>query len=93
MNNSLKPEEKCKFLGVIINKDLNWTDQIQNVISQVSKSCGTIYSVRKYLPDKILRKVYMALLQPYLMYCIPLWGSLFYSEPMQKLFILQKKMC
>ena len=25
------------------------------------------------------------------MYCIPLWGSLFYSELMQKLFILQKK--
>ena len=83
--------EKCKFLGVIINKNLDWKDQIDNVISQVSKSCGTIYSVRKRIPDKILRTVYLALIQPYLMYCIPLWGANFQSDLMQKLFILQKK--
>ncbi len=92
LNESVEIVEKCtKFLGILINKDLDWTDQIQNVKSLVSKSCGTLYSVRKHVPDKVLRTIYLSLVQPYLTYCISLWGSKFYSEPMQKLFILQKK--
>ncbi len=91
LNHPFQPEKSCKFLGVYINEGINWNDQIKNVITQVSKSCGTLYSVRKCVPNKILKKVYMALVQPYLMYCIPLWGSLHKSNLMQKLFILQKK--
>ena len=33
----------------------------------------------------------MALVQPYLLYCIPLWGALQNCDAMSKLFILQKK--
>ncbi len=91
LNHQFMPEDKCKFLGVYINSNLNWKDQIKNVISQVSKSCGTLYSLRLHVPAKILRQVYISLVQPYLTYCIPLWGANFNSEHLQKLFILQKK--
>lgn len=83
--------EKCKFLGVVVNSNLNWDDQIRNVITQVSKSCGSLYSICQHVPTKILRQVYLSLVQPYLTYCIPLWGANFNSILMQKLFILQKK--
>ena len=91
MNNVFLPVEQCKFLGVKINSKLDWKNQIENVINQVSKACGTIYSVRRHVPQKILRTIYMAIVQPYLIYCIPLWGSSLTSEMINKLFILQKK--
>ena len=91
LNHNFEKVEKCKFLGVFINEKLNWNDQINQVISQVSKSCGTMYRIRLHVPRKILRKIYMALIQPYLIYCISLWGSSLNSALMTKLFILQKK--
>ena len=50
-----------------------------------------MYRSRLHVPLKILRKIYLALIQPYLIYCISLWGSSLHSEKMNKLFILQKK--
>ena len=91
LNNRFLKVERCKFLGIVINSTLNWNDQIDQVISQVSKSCGTLYRIRLHVPRKILRNIYMALIQPYLIYCIPLWGSSLSSEKMNKLFVLQKK--
>ena len=91
LNYKFKQVEECKFLGVFINSKLSWADQIKNVISQVSKSCGIMFSARKHVPQKILIKIYMALVQPYMMYCTPLWGSSKISVDMKKLFILQKK--
>ena len=91
LNIKFKQVDCCKFLGVYINSYLNWNDQIKGVINQVSKSCGTMYSIRLHVPPKILRQVYLSLIQPYLTYCIPLWGANFNCQLMQQLFVLQKK--
>ena len=91
LNNRFKKVDSCKFLGVVINRKLNWNAHIDHVISQVSKSCGTLYRVRLHVPRKILKNIYMALIQPYLIYCISLWGYSLKSATMNKLFVLQKK--
>ena len=91
LNNGFRRVEKCKFLGVYINQNLSWDDQINHVLMQVSKSCGTLYRVRLQVPRKILKQVYMALVQPYLNYCISLWGFSTSSCVMSKIFVLQKK--
>ena len=91
LNSPFLQVSKCKFLGVYINDNLSWDDHIKYVTGQVSKSCGSIYSIKSCVPLKILRKIYMALVQSYLIYCIPLWGSLHKSASLNKLFILQKK--
>ncbi len=83
--------EECKFLGVRINQDMSWNDQLQNVIGQVAKACGSMYTIRTVVPQKILKKIYMALVQPYLIYCTLIWGSEHSTEIMDKLFKLQKK--
>ena len=91
MNCQFEQVDKCKFLGVILNKHLNWDDQINHVIMQVSKSCGTLYRVRLQVPRKILKQIYTAIVQPYLNYCISLWGFSVTSKSMNRLFVLQKK--
>ena len=85
-----KKVECCKFLGVHINKDLKWDDHIDHTIKQVSKSCGSLYSIKKHVPCKVLRQVYLSLIQPYLTYCIQLWGQ-GSSSALNRLFVLQKK--
>ena len=90
MNSQFEQVDKCKFLGVIVNKHLNWDDQINHVIMQVSKSCGTLYRVRLQVPRKILKQIYTAIVQPYLNYCISLWGYSLTSKSMNRLFVLQK---
>ena len=91
LNHRFMKVDNCKFLGIYINKRLNWEDQINHVISQVSKSCGSLYRVRLHVPHKILKKLYIALVQPYLNYCISIWGSSQTSASMNRLFLLQKK--
>ena len=88
---SFKKVEVCKFLGVFIKSNLKWDEQIENVIKQVSKSCGSLYSIRLHVPCKVLKQVYLSLVQPYLTYCLPLWGHNFSSSIIKRLFILQKK--
>ena len=63
MNNQFTRADNCKCLGVFFNSKLNWTDQIQNVIKQVSKSCGIMFSIRTHVPLKILRKIYMNIIR------------------------------
>ena len=91
MNNKFSKVYSCKFLGVLLNSTLNWNEHINHVIMQVSKSCGTMYRARLQVPRKILKQIYSALIQPYLNYCISLWGSSISSSSMNSLFILQKK--
>ena len=86
-----KKVECCKFLGVYINKNLKWDDQINHTIKQVSKSCGSMYSIKKYVPSKVLRQVYLSLIQPCMTYCIQIWGQNITSSALNRLFILQKK--
>ena len=79
------------ILGVHFHDNLSWSDQIQNVLNQVSKSRGIIYPARNFVPLKILGKIYTALIQPYLMYCAPLWCSSRNSADIQKCFITENK--
>ena len=91
LNHKIEEVDKCKFLGVHINSDLDWSDHMMHVKKQVSRSIGALYSVKSSIPQKNLRSIYFALVQPYLIYNLPLWGSNHTSKYFNDLFILQKK--
>ena len=55
-DNKFEKVEECKFLGVRINQDMSWKDQIESVIGQVAKACGSMYTIRTVVPQKILKK-------------------------------------
>ena len=91
LNHRFQKVEECKFLGVYLNSKLDWKSQIMHVKTQVSKATGALNSVKKIVPPKILRNIYFALIQPYLVYCAPLWGSIHTSKEYEDLFKVQKK--
>ena len=43
---SLKECDSYKYLGVIIDKNLTWNEQIQHVSQKISKACGYLSKLR-----------------------------------------------
>ena len=85
-------EEKCKFLGIYINSNLDWSDQISYARKLMSQSIGALYSAKSAVPQKILRVIYFSLVQPYFIYAMSIWASNHSSKDFDLLFKLQKKL-
>ena len=64
-----------KFLGVIIDEKLNWSDHIRYIKNRISKSIGIINKTRTFLDKNTLRNIYYTFIYPYLIYCIEIWGN------------------
>ena len=88
--NEIEQVEFTKFLGVIINENLTWSNHILSLISKVSKNIGVIRRVSKILPKDVLFTLYNSMIMPYLEYCNIAWATND-SVLFGKLFILQKK--
>ena len=57
-----------KFVGVLINDNLTWSDHISILISKVSKNVGVVRRIVRVMPDHVLHSFYVTLIQPYLSY-------------------------
>ena len=79
-----------KFLGVIIDDELNWRRHIAYIKNKIAKGMGIILKARKFLSKKILIQLYYSFVFPYLIYCIEVWGNApdLHLDPLIK---LQKK--
>ena len=56
-NDCLKRTNSLEYLGVIIDHQLNWTQQIAHVKNKVSKGIGIMYRARIYLTKNSLKKL------------------------------------
>jgi hypothetical protein len=79
-----------RFLGVIINETLTWSDHVSAIRQKVSKNVGIIKHIRCKLPSTVLTSLYFTLVHPYFEYCNIVWGVC-RSTSFNKLFLLQKK--
>ena len=91
-NEPVEPTECCKFLGVYINSNLDWTDQIAHTRKLISQAIGALYSCKSSIPQKILRTIYFSLVQPYFIYAMPIWATNHKSHDFDSLFKLQKRL-
>ena len=82
--------KNVKFLGVLLNDKLTWTDHIMYVKNKISKSIGILYKTRQYLNKNTLRNLYFTFIYPYLIYCVEVWGNACATH-LDPLIILQKK--
>ena len=81
---------ETKFLGVIIDNNLNWKPHITYISKKVAKGIGTILKARKVFNNATLSTLYFILVYPYLNYCIHVWGRA-YNTHLKDLFVLQNK--
>lgn len=71
----LKEVDEAKYLGVLIDKNLNWKPHIQNVNTKISKGIGILSRVRHFVPQSTLLNIYNAFVLPNILYGLLNWGS------------------
>lgn len=79
-----------KFLGVLIDDQLNWLHHIDNVRKKLSKCIAAIYRVRNLVNYDALVLLYNTLFVPHLNYCSEIWANTYQSN-LIKLTVLQKR--
>ena len=79
-----------RFLGVIINESLSWSQHIKTVQSKMACYVGIMYKIKKYLPLKARLQIHHSLVQSHVSYCSLVWGFSAKSC-IEKIFIQQKK--
>jgi hypothetical protein len=64
-----------KYLGVLLNSNLNWEEHSLYLQAKLRKLNYLMYYVQKIIPPKIRRKIYLALYEPVLQYGVECWGG------------------
>lgn len=79
-----------KFLGVIIDNRLDWTNHISYISSKLSKGIGIICRARKFFTKAALTTLYNSFIFPYFIYGVEVWGHAS-NTYLQQLIKIQKK--
>ena len=72
----LENVDKLKHLGVTIEKSLNWSYHVDDVIKKIVRSIACIRRIKSCLTIDNLKQLNFTLILPYLDYCCTVWGSL-----------------
>ena len=73
---SLDRVTHAKYLGVIIDENLNWKEHLKRIHTRIKQNVGIIHKVGRLLPRKNLLSLYYSFVHSHLSYCITSWGSL-----------------
>ena len=91
LNGKQLQQESCiKYLGILIDSNLNWKPQIAYIAKKIKRSVGILSKLRHYVNIDILINLYYSLIYPFLTYGIIIWGNT-YPTILQPVYILQKK--
>ena len=64
-----------KFLGIVFDDNLNWSNHIPYINSQIAKGVGIICQAKKYFTTTTLINLYNAFKFLYLINCVEVWGN------------------
>ena len=70
----IENKKDFKYLGLNIDSFLNFELMVNNVCSRLRSRVSMIQRVRFFLPSSCLHTLYFSFIQPYIDYCILVWG-------------------
>ena len=73
-NAPVEVAENIKYIGVYIDKSLDWKKHIQGISKKVSRSLGVIKCCKRFVPFDTLKCLYNSIVVPHFRYCCPVWG-------------------
>ena len=83
-------KDNIKYLGVIIDSQLNWKKHILTLSKKISRCIGIMCKLRQFMNTNMLKNIYYSLFYSHLVYAIPVWGSACIGE-INKILVLLKK--
>ena len=72
---AIEQKTSVKYLGVILDNQMEWKDHINLVSSKVSRAIGMIKYAKKVLPTNLLKMLYLGLVEPHFRYYCSVWGA------------------
>ena len=63
-----------KYLGVKIDKNWTWKNQIKSVTEKASRAIGFLKFAKHFLPEAILKTLYTSIVEPHVQSCCSVWG-------------------
>ena len=85
----LYPIKSVKYLGIKIDENLTWIDDINDTAIKLNGAKAMLVKVTEFLNIKVLKSIYYAIFDCHLNYANTVWGQNRYS--INRLIILQKK--
>jgi hypothetical protein len=70
----LKEVEFAKYLGVLIDNKLKWTNQIDAINLKLSKGNGLLAKIRHFVPNSVIRTLFFSFIHPHTDYNLLNWG-------------------
>jgi hypothetical protein len=87
-HNDISSSTETKFLGLIIDETLSWSQHIDQIATKLCSACYALRNLKHIVPQSTLRTIYYAYIHSILSFGIIFSGR---SSNANKLFILQKK--
>ena len=85
---NIERKDHIKYLGILLDENLNWKKQISLVNNKIAKNIGIFYKLRHFVNLQTLKQLYYCLVYPYLNYGSISWGNT-YPTSLTKLFTKQ----
>ena len=85
----VKRVNHTKFLGVIIDENLDWNMQIKHVLVKLASGIYSINATKNLLPTSSKRLLYFSNVQSHLTYGLSAWGPMITASNLRKLGVQQ----
>jgi hypothetical protein len=66
--------ENCNYLGIILNKHLNWNSHIDKIAPKISRTIRVLNKLKHFLQHHILLTIYNSRISQNINYGILWWG-------------------
>ena len=86
----IKKVKSCRYLGLIIDDELKWSEHIDTIYSCLLKYVGIFYKLRNKVPAGVMKNVYYAFVHSHILYGIELYANTF-STYIDRLIKLNNK--
>ena len=77
---NIEENNYVKYLGIYIDKNLNWATHIQHINSKISKNSGILFRLCHFLTLNTLKQIYYSLIYPHFHYGIMSLGNTYPSR-------------
>ena len=90
-NEIIDQVENAKFLGIELDKYLDWNTHVSKIMSRLSRGLYILNTVKNVLPQSAMKTLYYSIFHSHLTYGIVIWGSSLLASVKKKLFLKQKR--
>jgi hypothetical protein len=73
--NEINKVSEAKFLGVIIDENLNWNSHIKKLSKKLASCSGVLSRIRDNIPNELYKDLYHTLFESHMAYGITVWGG------------------